>query len=255
ADHYRTRPVAELDPIFERLFTKILSPWYGQARAQPVALFDDNSPLHLFTTLLDDSEKLTGFGPGPQTIPCEPLGVELPNPWRMLNTLYRERVAWTRPWFSSITHGDLNMKNILLDEKENLYVIDFSETRPRNVCSDFARLETIVKFEMIKPEDEEELARLLRFEEALLRVDQTSDMPPLVYDGTNPMVAKAHHTLCLLRRLACGFTSGRADLLPYLVALLEWTFPVPFFVQLSTLQKRFGFYSAALIARRMMELL
>ena len=38
--------------------------------------------------------------------------------------------------YTSICHGDLNMQYVLLDERENIYVIDFSETRPRNIVSD-----------------------------------------------------------------------------------------------------------------------
>ncbi len=254
-DHYRTRPVEELDPIFERLYAKILYPWYGQAQKKPVALFDDNSPLRLFPGLLNDVEKLAGISPGCRTIRCEPLELELPNPWWVLNTVFRERASWTLPWFSSITHGDLNMRNILLDEKENLYVIDFSETRLRNVYSDFARLEEVLKFHMIEPRTEEDLMRMLIFEQALLETESVQDALPFVYDGTDPMVAKAHHTIGLLRRLACGYTPGRTDLLPYLVALLEWTLPIPYFVQLSALQKRYALYSGALISRRVLQLL
>ena len=49
------------------------------------------------------------------------------------------------------------MRNVLVDERDNLYVIDFSETRPRNVVSDFARLEPALKFEMMRLDNDEDL--------------------------------------------------------------------------------------------------
>ena len=46
-----------------------------------------------------------------------------------------------KAWATAVTHGDLNLNNVLVDERRNIYVIDFSETRIRNVASDFARIE------------------------------------------------------------------------------------------------------------------
>ena len=252
--HYRKRPVEELDPIFEHLFTRILNPWYGQAREEPVALYDDNNPTHLFKGLLGQAKKAMGVASTEKTIRCDPLNMDLPNPYWVLKHIYPERAQWTLPWFSAITHGDLNMQNILLDEKENLYVIDFSETRPRNVWSDFARLEPIFKLEMVTPADDAELARLLRFEQGLLQVSATDETPPCDYDGSDPMVFKAHHTLSLLRKIACQYTPGRTDLVPYLLALLEWTYPVVYYAQLSERQRQYGMFSTALIAKRLLEL-
>ena len=51
-------------------------------------------------------------------------------------------------WYRAITHGDLNLRNVLVDERDNLYVIDFSETTTRNAVADFARLEPILKLEL-----------------------------------------------------------------------------------------------------------
>ena len=51
-----------------------------------------------------------------------------------------------------------------MDERDNIYVIDFSETRPRNIVSDFARLEPILKFELMPIENEADLRQMLQFE-------------------------------------------------------------------------------------------
>lgn len=252
--HYRRRPAEELKPIFEHLFLRILHPWYGQAREQPVALFQDHNPTHLFRGLLDTARTVMGIDPDAPRMPCPPLGRDLPNPYHALKTLYETHADWTIPWFNSITHGDLNMQNILLDEKENLYVIDFSETRPRNVYADFARLEPIFKFEMTEAPDEAELARRLRFDEALYQVAATDEAPPLLYDGTDPMITKAHAMITLLRGLACTYTPGRSDLGPYLIALLEWTLPIIFYAQLPHAQKQYAAYSAGLIWERLQAL-
>ena len=55
-----------------------------------------------------------------------------------------------------------------MDERDNIYVIDFSETRPRNIVSDFARLEPIVKFEQVPIQSSDDLRRPLLFEQGLV---------------------------------------------------------------------------------------
>jgi hypothetical protein len=148
-----------------------------------------------------------------------------------------------------VCHGDLNLRNILADERDNLYVIDFSETRPRNAVSDFARMEPVLKFEMIDPGSDEELRRLVEFEEALMSVTSLDQPPPFRYDGADPFVGRAHAGITLLRRCADRATLFETDMVPYWIALLEWTYPVVYYRQLSTRLKRYAACSAALICR------
>jgi hypothetical protein len=57
----------------------------------------------------------------------------------------------------------LNLNNILLNEKDNICVIDFSETRPRNIACDFARLEPLLSIQMTRLNKADDLACLLEF--------------------------------------------------------------------------------------------
>jgi hypothetical protein len=69
-------------------------------------------------------------------------------------------------------------------------VIDFSETRPRNAVSDFARLEPIVKFEFPRLESDEDLRQLLEFEEGLTGVTRT-ERPTTLYLPRRRSVGRA----------------------------------------------------------------
>ena len=91
---------------------------------------------------------------------------------------------------------------MLVDERENLYVIDFSETGPRNVVSDFARIEPILNFEFPRLETNEDLRPLLEFEAGLTSVTRLSELPLLVYRGDDPLVSRAHAVITVLRRAA-----------------------------------------------------
>jgi len=139
------------------------------------------------------------------------------------------------------------MQNVLVDERDNIYVIDFSETRPRNVLSDFARLEPIVKFEQVPIGSSDDLRRLLIFEQGLVAA-KTLDCATNQYPGENAAVEKAFEVIALMRWLADTATIFETDIVPYWLALLEWTLPVIVFRQCTDWQKRYAVYSAGLIA-------
>jgi anti-anti-sigma factor len=253
-DHYLQRPLGEVSALFEQLFTRVLKPWYAQPKWEQVSLFKEHSPLPLFPTLFETAEEVVGLSPDDEEFDCHELGVRLPNPFWFLKHEYSRRAAESRLWYTAVCHGDLNLRNVLVDERDNLYVIDFSETRPRNVVSDFARLEPVLKFEMIRPDSDDEMRRLLLFEEGLTSVTALDQPPPFRYDGSDPQVARAHAIITLLRRYADRATLFETDMVPYWLALLEWTLPVVYFRQLDARQKRYAACSAALICRSILQL-
>ena len=136
--------------LVNTLFTRVLKPWYGQPRWEPVALYADHDP----TTAVPDAvrgrrSRCSASRPTASGCPARSSARDLLNPYYVLQHEFPRRRQRSRLWYTSICHGDLNMQNVLVDERENIYVIDFSETRPRNIVSDFARFEPIVKFEQV----------------------------------------------------------------------------------------------------------
>ncbi|UCG14431.1 MAG: STAS domain-containing protein [Deltaproteobacteria bacterium] len=254
-EHYLRRPVEDLLPLFDAIFTDILRPWYGQPTWEPIYPYSEHDPtLTFFESIFDDVQRELGISSDNEVLHCSELGTTLPNPYYFLKYRYPERRGWSRLWYKSVTHGDLNMQNILLDERENIYIIDFSETRLRNVVSDFARLEAIVKFEMTRLNDENDLKELIEFDLGLLEALSLDEIPPFNYEGSDPMVEKAYKVILRLRRYADKVTLFETDMVPYLLALLEWTYPVVSYGDANRLQKRFSALSAGLICRKIEEL-
>jgi len=251
---YMSRPSGEFLPLLDRIFTDIFKPWYGQPRWEVVHPFKDHDPRGLFDSLLDDAQSVLGISPDEELLPCPPLGVSLPNPFNFLKYGYERRRDREFRWYTGITHGDLNLKNILLDERDNVYIIDFSESGQRSIVSDFARLEPILKLELNRLEGADDLRELLRFEQGLACARRLDESPPWCYSGSDPMVEKAHQTICRLRRYADQATLFETNLIPYLVAVLEWTLPVVSYRNFPAERKQLAAYSAALITRQIMEL-
>lgn len=252
--YYLECPSDKLKTLFDKIFPGILKPWYGQPKLEPVFLYRDNNPCGMFQNIFYDAEKNLGISAEADTIFCEELNIDLPNPYKFLKYEYPKRASKSIMWYTSITHGDLNMQNILLDEKENIYIIDFSETRHRNIVSDFGRLEPIFKIELTRLETKQDLKNLLEFELALSSADYIDEIPPFKYSGDDPMVFKAYDMLCLLRKYADKTTIFERDIIPYLVAMLEWTYPIISYIDINILRKKYSAYSAAIICKKILEL-
>ena len=250
ADHYVRRPVETLKPLVDAVFGQVLWAWYGQPKREILRPFEQHDPARLFPGIPEQAERIMGISADTPTIPCEELGRDLPNPYHFLRHEFPRLRSWTAPWLSTITHGDLNLNNILLDEKENIYIIDFSETGPRNAVSDFARIEPVITLQMTRLEAPSDMKDLLVFLEGLVSVSPLKGDPPLRYSGSDPMVAKAWHVLCQLRGYARKTVGGDDQPLFYWLPLLEWTIPSVYFVQLSPERKRLWMFAAALLCEQ-----
>jgi len=68
------------------------------------------------------------------------------------------------------------------------------------------------------------------------------------------MVEKAYKMICKLREYANVVTIFETDIVPYLIALLEWTYSVVCYTQLNILKKKYALYGAALMCEKILEL-
>jgi ADP-ribose pyrophosphatase len=67
-----------------------------------------------------------------------------------------------------LSHGDLNLANIICDNRENIWVIDWTHAGAHPLELDFTKLENDIKFVMSKQVEPEDFPKLQVFEEYLL---------------------------------------------------------------------------------------
>lgn len=253
--HYKERPIAEFLPLLKKVFTEVLLPWYGQPRLEILHPYKEHDPTAVFFKhIYDEAEKNLGISAEDETIFVPVLNRNIVNPYWYLKYKYREKEKYSKLWYKCICHGDLNMQNILVDEIENIYIIDFSETKVRNAVSDFARIEPIVKNENVRLDTEDDLKELLKFEEGLLVQNSLDECPVFYYSGNDPMVEKAFKTICLIRKYAKTVTLFENDVVPYLLAVLEWTLPIVCYYGVDNLRKKYSAYSSALMLEKIESL-
>ncbi len=124
-----------------------------------------------------------------------------------------------------IQHGDLNLANVICDEGDNVWFIDWTHSGIYPVELDFAKLENDVKFVMSKAFDLEDLPRLRKFEDYLLdhRIPPGSDELPehLKFAKWDLRFQKILGAVRLIRQ-RCFQLKESDDWLAYRVALLRY---------------------------------
>ncbi len=124
-----------------------------------------------------------------------------------------------------IAHGDLNLKNIICDQAENIWFIDWTHAGEYPLELDFAKLENDVKFVMSKDFEHDDLPRLRRFEDYLLnhRLPDAPDNLPseLKFVKWDLRYRKILAAVNLIRRKCFDLKVGDGWLI-YQVALLKY---------------------------------
>ena len=233
--------------------TNVLHPWYGQAKLSPVQPFASHDPRVLFTTLPTVAQEDLGIDPDAPRLDCPPLGRSVLNPYHFLRHRWDALRDYTVTWSTAITHGDLNLNNVLVDERHNIYVIDFSETRVRNVAADFARLEAIAMLQHPRLQDDDDVHAVLTHVAGTLAGSiwepSAAGVPP------ERLLGRAATLASELRRLAARQVADPAHEAAYLFPLLEWSVPIVAFRQIEHVRKQVAAWSSGLILERLLRAL
>lgn len=124
-----------------------------------------------------------------------------------------------------IAHGDLNLANILSDDKGNLWTIDWTHTDMHPIAIDFAKLENDVKFVLSKDMEDEDLPKLQLLEDYLLhhRIPAPiEELPESLRFVLWDIRFKKIYLPVREFRLAYGRLQGDQEWLVYKIALLRY---------------------------------
>jgi nicotinamidase-related amidase/aminoglycoside phosphotransferase (APT) family kinase protein len=153
-----------------------------------------------------------------------------------------------RHWVSYV-HGDLNGANILVDARENVWLIDFFHTARSHVLKDLAKLENDLLYILTPLADEEELAQATRMTLALRAVqDLRAPLPEAVEGVRAPALVRAWSALRTLRGLAAARVDSDRDPQQLRIALLRYSVHTLSFDESSPLQKRWALAASAVWA-------
>ena len=146
--------------------------------------------------------------------------------------------------FVAYVHGDLNGANILVDARDNVWLIDFFHTHRGHIIKDAAKLENDLLYIFTPVETDEDFAEALTITRTLRAVrDLAADLPALP-GLQRPQMRRAWDTLRLLRRFVAALCQSDRDPNQLRVALLRYGVHTMSFDESSPLQKRWALASS-----------
>jgi DNA-binding NarL/FixJ family response regulator len=157
------------------------------------------------------------------------------------------------PKYVCVTHGDLNPRNIFIDESLNAWLIDFFKTSEGPALRDIADLESSIKFQLLQTNN---LAALLEFEIALLTPTTLSEK--IEYKNTFKLqqIDRALAAIQELRSIARDIAEEEdakeyyASLLFFAAKTLTWRGISSAQAERSPIRQRHALHSAASICKK-----
>jgi hypothetical protein len=157
---------------------------------------------------------------------------------------------------TAVVHGDLNARNILIDDNDNVFVIDFAKTGLGHILKDFCKLEVEIKFCLTKLITEADIKRAVDWEKRLLFAEggkRHKDLRGLLTIAEGDLGFDKATTDCIrrLRQKASDMTGPLLDGLTdqYYLGLLHYTLDTLRYEQCDRNSKLYALISASLLCR------
>ena len=252
-DFYLSHTPDEILPVFDSLFRVILQGWYGQPKKKEIALYQEYNRFWKYDEIRAYAASRFGANPDQEEIAL-PFGLgRATNPLWFIETVMPGRLSLEFPVYESSVHGDLNLKNVLMDETNNLWLIDFADTRYSHILRDIVKLEAVIKGELVKIDSPKTLAELVSLDVPFLSARTLSDIPDLPDFIGDPALEKAFRCVRKLRQYANEVTPGDDDISQYYLALLPFTLNLLSYSSVNEYEKEYGWIASCLICRHLME--
>ncbi len=216
--YYEEKPIRDIEECLSSFFGGTWGKYYFNAHEET-----DISLFKLYSKVWDDwyEKKVKNLSPA-EFLELKNLNEKLhmPEPLRWLKENVAEcpedisRVKSTRV---AVTHGDLHGDNLLVDGKNNVWVIDFERCGEGHILQDFIELEADI-FNRLE-EHNENFGAYFKMCFTVLKQKNIQGFEEAETRSEDPRIEKALQTISILRTLAVKYT-GITDAREYLFGLL-----------------------------------
>lgn len=245
-EYYSLHTTVEVQRLIERIFTELFRIWHeNKGSKEPINLFDEYEGVIFEQSKIESavSTHLKGLC-DLQKAHVTYLGREFANPIVGLRNLRKS--YYVRTYLSTV-HGDLNGGNVLIDQSNNLWLIDFERTCRSHIVKDYSELEVALKYQLLEDLSLQEIAEL---EEELAAAPSLT--AHLRLPGAAEGVQKALRVVRTIRHQAEVALAPSANPTEYFVALLYYTLNCLRFPndEISVEKKGVVLYAASLMLQR-----
>lgn len=235
-------PHATIERVLREVFDDVLAPFFAAARYERLSLIEHYGFQARFAASVRRNVAAVAGDDGPARYPA-------------LVGFYEEFLpAFVPPpehRYVSMVHGDLNGANILVDARDNVWVIDWFHAAPAHALKDLIKLENDTLYLFTPIEGETELAEATLLTDALHAIeDLRQPLPPLPAGVRAPALRRAWDTLAVLRGLVAQQCRDDRDPLQHHVGALRYAAHTLSFDEASPWQRRWALYAADRLAAR-----
>jgi protein-tyrosine phosphatase len=231
-----------VDEVLERVFDEVLAPFHAAAQYEPLPLLEYYGFAPRYAAGVRD-RVADLFGDRADVLRF-PGGYEVPHPATFCERLDQLPRYPGESHFVSYVHGDLNGANILLDARDNVWLIDFFHAHRGHVLKDVAKLENDLLY-IFTPIEESDLEEALIITQALRAVRDLREPLPRRLPGLKRRgLRRAWATLRTLRAIGARLCREDRDPAQLSVALLRYAVHTLWFDEASPAQKRWALAAA-----------
>jgi hypothetical protein len=242
-------PIHQLISVVREAFDEVLGPLYAAARYERMPLFEHYqfSP-GLGPTVRASVAALTSHHD--QKVLEFPGGLALPNVCDFYEEFLADHAQPTQDYhYVSYVHGDLNAANILVDARDNVWVIDFFQAGLGHVLKDLAKFENDLLYVLTPIEDASQLLEAIAITRVLSAVtDLKLPLPACPEEVRSPHLVRAWEVLSVLREVAGQVCHEDRHPLQLQVALLRYAVHTLSFTESTPLQKQSALVAACWLA-------
>jgi protein-tyrosine phosphatase/nicotinamidase-related amidase len=244
-----------VDEILRDVFEEILEPFHAAARFERLPLLEHYtfSPEWADATRARVAAVYGEGGEAPRL--ALPDGGDASNPAEFYKRFVPEHLGDTGEYhYVSTVHGDLNAANILVDGRDNVWLIDFFHTGPGHVLKDLLKLENDLLYILTPVPDEATLREAMVITRALAGVgDLAQPLPESLPGLASEGLKRAWATVRTLRSIGAGLCREDRNPLQASIALLRYAVHTLSFDESDALQKRWALGAGCLLSDRIMN--
>ncbi|MEK7413352.1 MAG: phosphotransferase [Planctomycetota bacterium] len=239
-------PVAEVERVLRDVFEEILGPFLAATRYERLPLLEHYGFAAKWATSVRARVDALGLPRAADGRLEFPGGYRVPDP----SLFYQDFLATMPPEFGEFryvctVHGDLNGANVMIDARDNVWVIDWFHAGPGHVLKDLAKLENDLLYIFTPIADDAALAEALAITTALRAVgDLRAPLPERCPGLTRPELIRAWDLLRVLRAQVARLCKDDRHPLQMSIALMRYAVHTLSFDESSLGQKRWALAAA-----------
>lgn len=207
-DYYHAQPANVISQTLDVLLDKALGEtWYGQSQPLNVLFqheYGRHLPAHDVLEQTVESTFPKGLAADGNRIEIRGVTGTYPDPLKVYQLLLDRPLKSRR----SFVHGDLHVRNILVDAAGKAWLIDFAKVKERHNLFDFIKLETYLRLMVLA-----QVFGAFSLNE-YIQFEQTQNAATLGQASTppaNPELAKAYQVIRTIRQIARKYMGPEPD--------------------------------------------